>query len=207
MSHCCWSTAKLGSSGKSSEAKVTVADLLYRTLHSFWPCFHSCPPFPHTVDAQHYSLFCSFSVVILVLLLTHSHSLVPRISTLSSHQSLLILVNLLSSPTTSWSIRLAAPSLLRCPILAACTSSALSPPRCLILVALPLLSHPRCLTLPATSSLQLLISAPLTLLTLINPPFAGAPISSNFGRSFLRCHPFSCLHHVFRAVFLLSRYT
>ena len=141
MSHCWISTAELegvSAEGKSSEAKVTVADLLCRTLHSFWPCFHSCPPFPHTVDAQHYSLF-------LFLLGCHSRSsshalTLPRSS---YFHSLLesILVNLLSSPTASWSIRLAAPSLLRCPILAA--SSSLPHPRCLLLAASPSLQHPR----------------------------------------------------------------
>ena len=169
MSHCWISTAELGSSGKSSEAKVTVADLLCRSLHSFWPCSHSCPPFPHTVDAQHYSLFVpsrlSFSSP---FSRTHTPSflvfpLSPRINpcqpSLITH---CIMVNQTRRP-----ILAALPHSRR---LVFAASSALPPPRCLILVALPLLSHPRCLTLAATSSLQLLIFAPLTLLTLINRP-------------------------------------
>lgn len=172
MSHCWISTAELegvSAEGKSSEAKVTVADLLCRTLHSFWPCFHSCPPFPHTVDAQHYSLFVpsrlSFSFF---FSRTHTPSflvfpLSPRINpcqpSLITH---CIMVNQTRRP-----ILAALPHSRR---LVFAASSALPPPRCLILVALPLLSHPRCLTLAPTSSLQLLIFAPLTLLTLINRP-------------------------------------
>ena len=151
MSHCCWSTAKLGSSGKSSEAKVTVADLLCRTLHSFWPCFHSCPPFPHTVDAQHYSLFVpsrlSFSFF---FSRTHTVTL-PRSSYFHSLLAS-ILVNLLSSPTASWSIGLAAPSLLRCPISDA--SSSLPHPLCLLLAVSSSLPYPCCLILAASPSLQ-----------------------------------------------------
>ena len=63
-----------------------------------------------------------------------------------------ILVNLLSSPTASWSIRLAAPSLLRCPILDA--SSSLPYPRCLLLAVSSSLPYPCCLILAASPSLQ-----------------------------------------------------
>ena len=161
MSHCWISTAELegvSAEGKSSEAKVTVADLLCRTLHSFWPCFHSCPPFPHTVDAQHYSLF-------LFLLgchsrssshaLTQSHSLVPRISTLSSHQSLSTFSHhplhhgQSDSPPHPCCAAPFSPPRLRYLIRAA-SSSSLSHPRCLTLAVSSSLPHPRCNVLAPT---------------------------------------------------------
>ena len=169
---------------KSSEAKVTVADLLCRTLHSFWLCFHSCPPFPHG-RRKRSALF-----PLLFVLGCHSrpssHALtLPRSSYFHSLLAS-ILVKLLSPPTAPWSIKLAAPSLLRCPILAA--SSSLPHPRCLVLAASSALLCPCCLILAALyprckSSPQLPIFAPLTLLTLINrplqvlvsPPTSGTP--------------------------------
>jgi hypothetical protein len=193
---------------KSSEPKVTVVNLLCRTIDSLWPCFHSCPPFPHGRCSALFPLLfvpgCRSR--------SSSHALtLPR--SLYSHSLLAsILVNLLSPPTASRSIRLAAPPLLRCPILAA--SSSLPHPRCLILAASPSLPHPRCLTLAVSSSLPYPCCPTLAptphlrtphIADFDQPPFAGAPISSNFGHSFLRCYPFSCLHHVFRAVSLLGR--
>ena len=189
---------------KSSEAKVTVADLLCRILDSFWPCFHSSPPFPY---GRRSALF-----LLLFVLGCHSRSsshalTLPRSSYFHSLLAS-ILVKLLSPPTAPWSIKLAAPSLLRCPILAA--SSSLPHPRCLILAASSALLYPCCLILAALPSLQILAPTPHLRTPHIadsdQPPFAGAPISSNFGHSFLRCYPLSCLHHVFRAVSLLSRY-
>ena len=136
----------------------------------------------HTVDAQHYSSFSSFSVVILVLLLTHSHSLVPRNSTLSSHQSLSssphhpLHHGQSNSPHRPCCAAPFSPPRLRCLIRAA--SSSLPHPRCFTLVVSSSLPYPRC-----KSSPQLPIFAPLTLLTLINrplqvllsPPTSGTP--------------------------------
>ena len=192
MSHCWISTAELegvSAEGKSSEAKVTVADLLYRTLHSFWPCFHSCPPFPHTVDAQHYSLFVpsrlSFSFF---FSRTHTPSFVvfplsPRINlcqtSLITH---CIMVNQTRRP-----ILAALPHSRRLYLIRA-VSSSLSRPRCLTLAVSSSLPLPRCNVLAPTSHLRTPHIADSD-----QPPFAGAPISSNFGHSFLRCHPFSCI--------------
>ena len=109
------------------------------------------------------------SAVFLVLLLTHSHSLVPRISTLSSHQSLPTFSHhplhhdQSDSPHHPCCATPFSPPRLRCLIRAA--SSSLPHPRCLILAVSSSLPYPRC-----KSSLQLPIFALLTLLTLINRP-------------------------------------
>ena len=109
------------------------------------------------------------SAVFLVLLLTHSHSLVPRISTLSSHQSLPTFSHhplhhdQSDSPHHPCCATPFSPPRLRCLIRAA--SSSLPHPRCLTLAVSSSLLYPRC-----KSSPQLPIFAPLTLLTLINRP-------------------------------------
>ena len=82
---------------KSSEAKVTVADLLCRTIDSLWPCFHSCPPFPHGR--------CLALFPLLFVLGCHSRSsshalTLPRSSYFHSLLAS-ILANLLSSPIAS----------------------------------------------------------------------------------------------------------
>ena len=150
MSHCWISTAELegvSAEGKSSEAKVTVADLLCPSL--VLAVFSLLPSI--STHGRRSALF-----PLLFLLGCHSRSsshalTLPRSSCFHSLLAS-ILVNLLSSPTASWSIRLAAPSLLRCPILDA--SSSLPHPLCLLLAVSSSLSYPCCLILAASPSLQ-----------------------------------------------------
>ena len=147
-----------------------MADLLCRTLHSCWPCFHSCPSFTH---GRRSALF-----PLLFVLGCHSRSsshalTLPRssISTLSSHQSL--------STFSHHPLHHDQSSSSHHP----CCAAPFSPPRlrCLIRAASSSLPHLRCLTqgccliLAALPSLQILelqlpIFAPLTLLSLINRP-------------------------------------
>ena len=127
---------------REGKAKVTLPDLLCRTLHSFWPFSHSCPLL--------FVLGCHSR------LSSHAHKL-PRSSYLHSLLASL-LVNLFSSPIGPWSTRLAATSLLRW--------APFSPPRprCLTLAppssspytlaTSPSLPYPRCIVVAPTSHLR-----------------------------------------------------
>ena len=135
---------------KSSEAKVTVADLLCRTLHSFWLCFHSCPPFPLSTRSTlalstippssrlSFSFFFSRTHTPSFLVFPLSPRINPCQAPLTTHCTM---VN-----QTRRTVLAALPHSRR---LVFAASSALPHPRCLIRVALPLLSHPRCPTLAA----------------------------------------------------------
>ena len=82
---------------KSSEAKVIVAHLFCRTLHSFWPCFHPCPPPPH---GRRSALF-PLSFVLGCHSRSSSHALTLPCSSYFHSLFASILVNLPSSSTAS----------------------------------------------------------------------------------------------------------
>ena len=138
----------------SSEAKVIVADLSCGTLHSFWRCFHSCPPIstrstlstiPSFVRSRlSFSFFFSrtHTPSFLVFPLSPSHQSLSTFSHRPLHH------DQSDSPPHPC---------LRCPILAA--SSSLPHPRCLIIAASSSLPLPRCLILVALYPCCLVLTA------------------------------------------------
>ena len=127
----------------SSEAKVIVADLLCGTLHSFWRCFHSCPPISTRSTLSTIPSFVrsrlSFSFF---FSRTHTPSFLvfPLSPRINPCQPSLITHCIMINQT-------------RRPILACAAPFSLPHPRCLILAASSSLPHPCCLILAASSSL------------------------------------------------------
>ena len=158
-----------------------MADLLCRTLHSFWLCFHSCPPFPLSTRSTlalstippfvrsrlSFSFFFSRTHTPSFLVFPLSPRINPCQAPLTTHCTM---VN-----QTRRTVLAALPHSRR---LVFAASSALPHPRCFALAVSSSLPYPRC-----KSSPQLPIFAPLTLLTLINrplqvlvsPPTSGTP--------------------------------
>ena len=129
---------------KSSEAEVTMPGTLWRTLHSFWPLVHPCPPsFTRSTIHSFVRVGSSFS-----FFFSHTHTpsfLTPLSPRLSPRQP--------SHPHCSMiSLPLLSPSLAhpRWPILAG--RSSLADPRWPILAGSPSLPHPRCTVLAPSSS-------------------------------------------------------
>ena len=143
---------------KLSEAKGIVTDLLCRTLHSFWPFFHSppCPPFPHGRRRRStpFPLLLVLGSRFSVLVLTRIHSLVPRFS-FSRAYTPSFLVSPLSPRLSSNLVNLLSHHPLHHvqsdSLPHPCCAAPFSPPRprCLTLAASPSLPHPRRFTLAA----------------------------------------------------------